>query len=739
VRNDVPAAIPLIFFVLGLATGPFLASPFGASCGIALAAALALGLRRDGEASRHVRFSGALLFLALGLLLFARDGSRLEREHAVFQRILPDRFVQVEVPLERDWAARDESFVLRAESFVVDGEPFGTPIAVYARFEPPEIEMEATLKAEGFLRQSEWGHYTFSIKALQLMSYEGRLAWWHPAAWNRALANRLEPHAEAHPDEVALAQALLLGRGERLTEEMRDSFRRGGTYHLLVFSALQIAFAAGIIAALLRWFHAPRASDWLLLVFAVLAPLFIGPTASVSRASVGIGLYACSRIAKRPTSLENLWCLAALLRLMLDPRELTDVSFHLTYAGAGALLFIGKPWRQWIDLTGRVRKTPGAVLHHAAATEIAISPLTLYHFNQYTLGGSVLTIAMAPLIFATLIASAIACAFPLQPVFYAISLLHRLCGMLNALGLAGFHPAPPGWVLATGSAAALLSLAFLRARKRAVAIVLALLLPSGAAVAKSFSLGSVESPLITFFDVGQGDAAAIRSRGETAVIDTGRGRQILRLLGQRGVRRIDSLFLSHAHPDHCDGIPALIRNFDVRAVRVSPRRFRGDCATRILAACMETGTAVHLVRDGDRYTVGDVHLTAIVADLTFRQSPENNASLVLRAEAGGRRVLFTGDLEREGEIYLSDQDLRAEVLKAGHHGSRTSSSRYLLDAVNPRSAIISCGRRNLFGHPHQSVLDDFAARRIRVWRTDTQGSLDLEIRGGHLYLQPAID
>ncbi|HEX7709287.1 MAG TPA: DNA internalization-related competence protein ComEC/Rec2 [Thermoanaerobaculia bacterium] len=738
-RNDVPAAIPLIFFVSGLAAGPFLASPFRASLSIALAAALVLCLRRGDEPARRVRAAGALLLLALGILVFARNASRVERERAVFQRILPDRFVQLEVPLERDWAARDESFVLRSESFLADGEPFDTPIAVYVRFEPPEMDMEATLRAEGFLRQSEWGHYIFSIKAPQLMSYEGRLAWWHPAAWNRALANRLEQHAEANPDEVALAQALLLGRGERLTDEMRDSFRRGGTYHLLVFSALQIAFAAGIIAALLRWLHAPRASDWLLLLFAVLAPLFIGPTASVSRASIGIGLYACSRIAKRPTSLENLWCLAALVRLMLDPRELTDVSFHLTYAGAGALLFIGKPWRQWVDLTGRVRKTPGAVLHHAAATEIAISPLTLFHFNQYTLGGSMLTLAMSPLIFAMLIASSIACAFPAQPVFYAISLLHRLCGMLNALGLSGFHPAPPLGVLIAGSVAALLFLAFLRARKRAVAIALALLLPSGAAVAKSISLRSVDSPLITFFDVGQGDAAAIRSRGGTAVIDTGRGRQILRLLGQRGVRRIDSLFLSHAHPDHCDGIPALIENFDVRAVRVSPRRFRGECATRILAACMSTGTAVHLVRDGDRYAVGDVQLTAVVADLTFRQSPENNASLVLRAEADGRRVLFTGDLEREGEIYLSDQDLKADVLKAGHHGSRTSSSRYLLDVVNPRSAVISCGRRNLFGHPHQSVLDDFAARRIRVWRTDGQGTLDLEIRNGNLYLQPAID
>src|SRR5258706_203174 len=84
----------------------------------------------------------------------------------------------------------------------------------------------------------------------------------------------------------------------------------------------------------LRALHAPRAADWSLLAFSIIAPIFIGPTASVSRSSIGIGLYAISRILQRPTTLENLWCVAALVRLMIAPSDLTDVSFQLTYAGA---------------------------------------------------------------------------------------------------------------------------------------------------------------------------------------------------------------------------------------------------------------------------------------------------------------------------------------------------------------------------------------------------------------------
>src|SRR5207253_9712977 len=185
---------------------------------------------------------------------------------------------------------------------------------LYARFRPREIGMEADVHAEGFLRLSEQGQYVLSVKAPALLSYAGALRWWQPKAWNRALANRLRRQAGTYPEEVALAEALVLGRGELLTDGMRRSFRRGGTYHLLVFSGLQIACAAGSLAALLRWLHKPRASDWLLLAFAGLAPLFIGPTASVARASLGIGVYALSRILHRPTSLEYLWCVAALLR-----------------------------------------------------------------------------------------------------------------------------------------------------------------------------------------------------------------------------------------------------------------------------------------------------------------------------------------------------------------------------------------------------------------------------------------
>ncbi|HEV7240599.1 MAG TPA: DNA internalization-related competence protein ComEC/Rec2 [Thermoanaerobaculia bacterium] len=703
-RNDTPAAFPLIALIAGLAI-PFV-NPWFAVVGLVVA-------------SCGFRVVRALLFTALGIVLSLHVQQRDARERIAFSQLHPERFVTIEAPLERDWAQRDDSFLLRASRFRVNGTAFDQPLAVYARFAPPEIAMEAELHAEGFLREGEFGGYTLTIKSPELMSYAGTLPRWYPAAWNRILANRLELHARERPEEVALAHALILGRGERLTESMRESFRRGGTYHLLVFSGLQIALAAALLAALLRRFHAPRASDWLLLAFAVLAPLFIGPTASVARASVGIGLYALSRLLKRPTSIENLWCVAALVRLVLEPRDLTDASFHLTYAGAGALIFIGKHFRKPFG--------------HLLAAETAIAPLTLFHFHQYALGGSIVTLLMSPVIFAMLAVSALACVHPW--FLRAIGVLHRLCTLLNAAGIAGVFAAPYLIAMIAGAAGALFAIAALRERQRAVAVTLALLIPSGAAVFRSFSQRNVDVPTVTFFDVGQGDAIAIRSGTKTILVDGGRGRRILPLLADRGVRRIDTVVLSHAHPDHCEGLAAVLAQFDVDTIHITPRRFRGDCAAQILESAR---APIRLVRDGDTLQVGDVHLTAHVAEARFRRAPENNASIVLRVEAGERTFLLTGDIEKEAELYLSDVDLSADVLKVAHHGSQSSTSGGFLDNARPRVAVVSSGRRNNFGHPHPAVLDALRERGIRTWRTDHNGTIDVEVRDRRLYVRTGL-
>ena len=713
-QDEAPAALPLLAFVSGLLI---------ATNAIAFAVIAFLTWRF------HRRTAIAIAFFALGALRGGSSSTPIE--------ISSDRFATVVAPISANWSIRDHVRFLRCTRFVSNGIEIAEPITIYARFEPPAIGRERFIVAQGLLRRLESGRYSLSVKSPRLMSYRGTISLLAPSTWNRLAEQRLQRYAATNPAEIAMIEALVLGRGERLSDEAKQNFRRGGTYHLLVFSGLQIALAAAGIAFAIRWAGTPRVSDWSLIAFAALAPSFIGPTASVARSSIGIGLYALSRILKRPTSFENLWCVAALARLLLVPTDVGDPAFQLTYAGAGALIFIARP------LAGRARW-----LVYAAAAEIVITPLTLFHFHQFALGGSVMTILLTPIIFIMLILGAMFCLTELTLLLHLIAILNEVCTWLNDLvsPLSGFFAAPPQITIAVAMLTAVACMALLCGKRRAMAIAAMFTLPALAAIGRHVALRNAPNPHVTFLHVGQGDAILLRSGLHNVLIDGG-GRAedprygetvLLPLLVDRGVRRVDVVILSHAHPDHCGGLPAVIEQLPVGEVWLNPRRLRGQCAQMMLETILDRGTPVRLVRDIARADVGEFRLDAMTVTHPIRRAAENNSSIVVRAEARRRSILLTGDIEREAEAELAPRIARADILKVAHHGSRSSSTPPLLEAAAPHLAVISCGRHNWFGHPHPAVVRALTQRHIRIWRTDRDGTIDIDI-GPYVTCLPQFD
>jgi len=287
----------------------------------------------------------------------------------------------------------------------------------------------------------------------------------------------------------------------------------------------------------------------------------------------------------------------------------------------------------------------------------------------------------------------------------------------------------------------LIGIALLAGRRRAIAILLALTIPSIAAIARDRNGRRVDAPRVIMLDVGQGDSILVRDGERTMLVDGGiREANVVTQLVDRGVRHPDVVVLTHAHPDHCGGLPSVIARLDVGEVWISPRRFRGDCAERLLEACAARETPIRLLRERRSRTLGNIIITPLLPRYTFKRAPENNSSVVLRLRIGNRRVLLTGDIERDAERELAeDEDIRADVLKVAHHGSRTSSTPALLDAVRPRIALISCGRRNLFGHPHESVVEALRERKIRIAETDRNGAVEVVFERQHIDVRSKID
>lgn len=663
---------------------------------------------------------------------------------AAIERLNADRFVEVTVTIDRGWiAVDDDTFVLRTRSSVVTQDQtrivIGRPLSIYAPAPPPEHATAQELRASGFLRRRPDGRISMSVKSQQLIEYSGKASPLDPRQWNRTICARLDAAAAGNEHvraAVPLVKAIALGRSEGLPADLRRSYREGGTYHLLVFSGMQIAIAAASLLFLLRWLRRPRVGDWLLLFLALLAPPFAGNEPSVSRASLMIGTFAVTRLLYRPTHFANLIFVSAVIRLLLHPEELTHRGFILTYVATTGLIVVGHAVAGVFDPRRRVVRT----LARGVGAELALLPVTHALFNRVVVGSSVITFFASPLVVAMLATSAAFCAavFLLPDALVllarAILLLDQSCRALNSLvtlaNLSTVLPAPPPFLVVGAYITSLVLL--LRPQKL---LRLAAVTPLAAPLI--FTLVTLKAPSVTprvdLLDVGQGDAILLRS-GSSAVLVDGGGiledetfgeRVLLPRLLQRNVRRLDAVVLTHPHPDHCGGLAAVLRELEVGELLMAGRTWKDGCARDLFELARKRGVKTR-VAERERHLIAPGIVSRVLTPrLRFKRARVNNGSVVLDVHMEGQRILLTGDVERDGERLLvgDHPELRADVLKVAHHGSRSSTSEHFLRAVSPRLALISAGRRNLYGHPSEEVLENLRRQRVPAARTDRSGSV----------------
>lgn len=553
--------------------------------------------------------------------------------------------------------------------------------------------------------------------------------------------------AHLSPAKAGLVLGLTIGDDAGLPEELRDDMRTTGLTHLTAVSGANVAIVLGAAILILRGAGASRRT--IVVSGLSVVSLFVLVARwepSVLRAGFMAALGLIAYVVGRRSSPFNAAGVAFIGLVAIDPLILWSIGFQLSFAASLGILILGPSLKDRLE---RLRRRPPVwaadALSVGLAAQVAVTPLIAFHFGRVSVVSPIANLAAFPLV---------------APV----TVLGMVGGFLGALWL----PLGGPFVAASGAFAGALSLIatfFARLPFASIAVpdieLVTLLVLYGAigaltlwirgagkgarrlvVVAALFwilvtvtpaSSSPPEGLRVRFFDVGQGEAALVESPGGARVLVDGGPDEdfVASRLARLGVTRLDLVVFSHAHADHIVGLREVLDDFEVR-VAVYPgvgQILRGEA----------TAEEVSKVGDGEGFVIGDIDVRFLgppgdLLALARTQSLEgegaglNDASVILRLAWRGSCVLFTGDVEEEGQEALvakHRQDIQCEIMKAPHHGSPRIVEEFV-ETADPDFVVVSVGR-NDYGHPSRKAMSMFQRAGARTLRTDRLGDIVLVI------------
>ncbi len=545
---------------------------------------------------------------------------------------------------------------------------------------------------------------------------------------------------------TGILAALAIGDQSGIAQDEWLLFTRTGTNHLMSISGLHITMLAGMIFALVYWlwrrsirltlrFPARKAAALAGLCAALFYALISGYEVPAQRTLYMVATFTAMLLLARNVSPAQMLAAALMVVLLADPWAVLAPGFWLSF-GAVALIFYVTANRlyrhNWLVEYGKVQW----------AMTIGLIPPLLVLFQQLSLVAPLANAFAIPLIsFLVVPLTLLGTLPPFEWMLYlahqALALCMWLLGQLDRLPYVVWtQHAPPAWTVIPGVAGALWMLAPRGFPMRALGSLL--LLPMFLLVPPAPSEGSAR---ITVFDVGQGLAVAVLTRGHALLYDTGPdysgeadsgNRILLPALRGMGIRQLDALVLSHGDTDHIGGTASVLQGLPVTNV-LSPLPATHP-ALRLAARAEACADGRAWEWDGVRFEI----LHPAEAGTTNPREHDNERSCVLRVSTGQHSVLLAGDIESLSEqrlLQLHSDELAATLLVAPHHGSKTSSSQAFVDAVHPRHVVFTAGYRNRFGHPREEVVERYRAVGSEVLRSDEDGAVSIEMDAQELKLE----
>lgn len=609
----------------------------------------------------------------------------------------------------------------------------------------------------------------------------------NPEGFFKRLRTRLNKFIKGNfsPESASFLMSIITGERSLLTKETRDAFNATGLAHILSISGAHFGLLLFIFFKLFRSLTKALPYNMLVRLTLYITPSQIAAILCIPfmigylgisdmsipsiRSFIMIILFLFGLLIHRKGFWLNTLLLAAVVIILIQPDSILDLSFQLSFIAVFCIGIVAEQADSRAEVGHGISSPPASspqsrlLRHCCSALKISLSatigtaPLVAYHFHYFSLISPITNLIITPVIGFVILPLSLVSSF----VFLA-SGVFLLSSFIDAITIFVLDvikhvaqwsfvdikiPAFPPILLIlfyTGILVYVVSGNRQRAigdsnnSKNPIAYhPLPIAIPAGIAILPivfyaGIKLFEHKGISITYLDVGQGDSAVVELPDKrTLVIDTGRkGFQTGGFLEYRGIKNIDAIILSHGQYDHAGGIWYLVKNFNVHEIWDNGRLLYPEGIMKLSRIRkLQRGDETQ----GDGYKISVFHPYDGFYTIHSGGSEENNDSVVLKIQTKKNSFLFAGDIEEEAEEDLSHlgKYLKSNVLKVPHHGSRTSSSQVFVSAVSPDIAVISVGRKNTYGHPHNETIDMLSAARI--FRTDIDGAIGIrELSDGRL-------
>ena len=580
-------------------------------------------------------------------------------------------------------------------------------------------------------------------------------------------------------NEAELCIGLTIGDRSGISKELEDDFKNSNLTHMLAVSGSHFTYIILAVGYFNNLLKRKRLGQILIIIIIIIFMELTGNTASVVRSGIMAIIMILSSIFYRKSDIWTSMALAIIFQLINNPYIIFDVGLQLSYGGVIGIVLFNEDIDNSLKKIFRVKNNnkeikilnkDKVIRYIISAISVTISanltiiPIMIANFNTMSfsfilsnlLAGPILGVVVIfafILIFISLILKNV-----LIPFFILLNLfvkvLIQIAHICSNLPFSKIYLPTPNvffiicFYIILGMKKYVHNKSIyvyknIYIRKYASLLLVLIILLNFTFPVLSASKNNLE---INFIDVGQGDSTLIRVNYKNILIDGGGSNYaddfdigemtLLPYLLDRGIMSLDYILVSHFDSDHCQGLMYVIENLKVKNVIISLLGQDSMELDEFLNVVKRKKINIICVKKGDIISLGDAKIEILYPDLeVINENIKNNNAIVCKFTWNDFSILFTGDIEKIAEekiltLYKSNLDkIKSTVLKVAHHGSKSSSTKEFLLAVNPKIALIGVGKNNNFGHPNDGVIQRLSDINCKIYRTDKDGEIIIKNNG----------